>query len=97
MNPTTADKTRYGNNAQTITTLEIAEMMEIERVARLVCNLLINKFTEEKNVLFAARYAKRFREMGQKFIGRILEVPLGELTRFLTDGGFCKSSRISSD
>lgn len=30
-NPTTADKARYGNNAQTITTLEIAEMMEMER------------------------------------------------------------------
>lgn len=30
MSPTTTDKARYGNNAQTITTLEIAEMMDIE-------------------------------------------------------------------
>lgn len=30
MNPITTEKAHYGNNAQTITTLEIAEMMEIE-------------------------------------------------------------------
>ena len=53
-------------------------------VTRLGCDLLANKSTGEKGVLFTARYVKRFNEMEKNRENpNPMEIPIGEVASYL--------------